>query len=206
MYDFLIDILHSLWRNGFSLTALGAVVFVILRQRKVKRKLQRLVPMLFSEDSEVKEYVQNQKIIIRNLKILFTFLGVEGEWNAGTLQNEKKDCRVRFKSLPKAGLLVRFARFITRPRAIYLYKGRNQKMKDYLRKLGSRKFQSFVIGFITQLFILFKLDEGLYVNEIAAAGLIITTIVYIYIEGSVDKARGKTDEHTEHISTSEFEG
>lgn len=80
-------------------------------------------------------------------------------------------------------------------------------MKQYLAKLGSRKFQSFVVGFGTQLFILLKLDEGLYMNEIAAAGLIITTIVYIYVEGSVDKAREVTpNEPTPTISTSEFEG
>lgn len=61
-------------------------------------------------------------------------------------------------------------------------------MKTYLKKLGSRKFQSFVVGFGTQLFILLKFDEGLYTNEIASAGLIITTIVYIWVEGSSDKA------------------
>lgn len=73
-------------------------------------------------------------------------------------------------------------------------------MREYLKKLGSRKFQSFVVGFITQLFILLKVDEGLYVNEIAAGGLIVTTVIYIWIEGSVDKARGQSNEPDYSVS------
>lgn len=182
MYDFLIDILHSLWRNGFSLTALGAVVFVILRQRKVKRKLQRLVPMLFSEDSEVKEYVQNQKVIIRNLKILFTFLGVEGEWNAGTSQSEKKDCRVRFTSLPKAGWLARYAGLFIPKQRIFQF--RKEKMN--MNKFKSRKFILAVVGAI--LIILNDgLDLGIDSNTVLAfAGLLATWIVG---ESAIDATR-----------------
>lgn len=61
-------------------------------------------------------------------------------------------------------------------------------MREYLKKLGSRKFQSFVIGFATQIFILLKIDASPYVDAIAAAGLIITTVTYIWVEGSSDKA------------------
>lgn len=60
-------------------------------------------------------------------------------------------------------------------------------MKEYLRKLGSRKFQGYVGAFATQLFILFRVDAGPWVDAIAAAGLIITTVVYIWVEGSIDK-------------------
>lgn len=63
-------------------------------------------------------------------------------------------------------------------------------MKAYLKKLTSRKFQSFVVGFITQIFILLKLDVAPYVDAIAAGGLVITTIVYIWAESSVDKVKG----------------
>lgn len=64
-------------------------------------------------------------------------------------------------------------------------------MKEYLRKLGSRKFQAFVTGFITQIFILLKVDVAPYVDAIAAAGLIVTTVSYIWVEGSADKANMK---------------
>jgi uncharacterized membrane protein len=72
MYDLIIEMAHTLWKNGFSLTALGTAVFVLLKQRKVKKRLRRYIPWLLEDDSEVKAYIHNQHLIMERLGI---------EWN-----------------------------------------------------------------------------------------------------------------------------
>lgn len=76
MYDFTIDLIHTLFKNGLTLSSLGAVVFLILRQRKMKNRLKRFLPWMFGDDSEVKEYVRNQLVIMENMERIMVALGV----------------------------------------------------------------------------------------------------------------------------------
>lgn len=69
MYDAILEIIHGVWKNGFSLTALGTAVFVLLKQRKVKKRLRRYIPWLLEDDSEVKAYIHNQHLIMEALNI-----------------------------------------------------------------------------------------------------------------------------------------
>lgn len=76
MYDFTIDLLHTLFKNGLTLSSLGAVVFLILKQRKMKNRLKKVFPWMFGDDSEIKEYVRNQLLIMRNQEQIMLALGV----------------------------------------------------------------------------------------------------------------------------------
>lgn len=77
MYDLIMDIFHTLMKNGLTLSSLGAVVFLILKQRKMKRRMRKYLPWIFSDDPDVSEYVGNQKIIMANQQRIMDHLGVE---------------------------------------------------------------------------------------------------------------------------------
>lgn len=62
---------------------------------------------------------------------------------------------------------------------------------DWKRKLGSRKFWTFLGGFVSSLLVAFNLGE----NEVAQVVGVITAFgsvaVYILAEASIDKARAE---------------
>lgn len=80
MYDLIVELAHTVWKNGLSLSALGTAVYVLLKQRKVKQALRRVVPWLLSDDNEVKAYVANQLVIMENQRRTMAALGVEPLW------------------------------------------------------------------------------------------------------------------------------
>lgn len=178
MYDLIIEMAHTLWKNGFSLTALGTAVFVLLKQRKVKKKLRRYIPWLLEDDSEVKEYIHNQHLIMEAL----------GIWDGHV--NQTKNTQ---KSSKKS----------------YQLSWGVTKMKNYLRKLGSRKFQVLlgslaINGLSIYLFLTGVVDIDPEINKwMPIINLIvgsITNIVYIAVEGSADKAnigKGKSNNELE---------
>lgn len=77
MYEFLIDVASTLFKHGWSLSSAGAIIFLLLKQRKIKKKLKRVIPWIFDSDSDVKEYMGNQLIIMENQKRIMIQLGVE---------------------------------------------------------------------------------------------------------------------------------
>jgi hypothetical protein len=76
MYDWIIDSLNAVWRHGWSLTALGTAIFALLKQRKVKAQLRKLIPWLFADDSEIRQYVQNQQRIESKIDALLEKEGI----------------------------------------------------------------------------------------------------------------------------------
>ena len=76
-YDAILEIAHSILKNGLSLGTLGTAVYVLLKIRKIKRRLSRFLPVLFEDESEVREYVGNQQIIMENQRRIMAALGVE---------------------------------------------------------------------------------------------------------------------------------
>ncbi|WP_145413813.1 N-acetylmuramoyl-L-alanine amidase [Paenibacillus xylanexedens] len=87
MYDFIVDLIHTLFKNGLTLSSLGAVVFLILKQRKMKAQLRKFLPWMFQDDNEIKAYMANQIVIMRNQEIIMRGMGLE-PWSANIL-NEK---------------------------------------------------------------------------------------------------------------------
>ncbi|MFD1136722.1 N-acetylmuramoyl-L-alanine amidase [Paenibacillus urinalis] len=77
MYDLIVSLGETLFKNGLTLSSLGAVVFLLLKQRKTKKRLMKVLPFLFHEESEVKEYQLNQEIIKHNLQIMMKGMGLQ---------------------------------------------------------------------------------------------------------------------------------
>lgn len=77
MYDFLISLLEAIFKHGWSLSSAGAIVFLLLKQRKIKKRLKKYFPWMFSEDNDVRAYATNQLIILENQRRIMITLGVE---------------------------------------------------------------------------------------------------------------------------------
>lgn len=69
MFDFIIDSIHTIIKNGFTLTSAGAILFLLLKQRKMKRQLKKFLPFMFADEEANPVYVQNQLIIMKALGV-----------------------------------------------------------------------------------------------------------------------------------------
>ena len=72
-----MDSLHTLFKNGFTVTSGVAILFLLLKQRKMKKRLKRYLPFLFIDDEVNQVYVQNQKTLLQNQQKIMQKLGVE---------------------------------------------------------------------------------------------------------------------------------
>ncbi|MHA7967683.1 hypothetical protein ACX93W_26575 [Paenibacillus sp. CAU 1782] len=204
MYDLIIEIAHTVWRNGFGLTALGTAVFVLLKQRKVKKQLRKYIPWLLEDESETKQYVANQQIIIHNLKRLMERMGLE--WDAPT----SKQSTILAPGRKTSSIFLCSANSRAQgaaQREIQSYTKSNTRrrknMKEYLKKLGSRKFQAFLAVTIPNMIIMFgfifgDIDlEGTVNQWMPAINIVIqviATAVYQMIEGKIDKANANKEQ------------
>lgn len=77
-------------------------------------------------------------------------------------------------------------------------------MKEFIKKLTSRKFLTCIAGIVLGICMTFGLDEGA-VNTIAGAVMsIVSVVIYIYSEGkidaaAVDKIKGSADKTKDAI-------
>lgn len=180
MYDAILEILHGVWKNGFSLTALGTAVFVLLKQRKVKKRLRRYIPWLLEDDSEVKAYIHNQHLIMERLGI---------EWNG-----------------PEASKTVT----ATNSKISYKFSWGVKIMKEYLKKLGRTKFQAFLILTISNIAMLVLFFTGSlnlegdlqnYLPAINIGAQLIGSGIYIWVEGKIDTARAGKEQADDDFTT-----
>lgn len=199
MYDFLLETLYAIYRNGLSLSALGAVVYVLLKQRKVRKILKSYIPWLLEDDSEVKSYIENQIVIMENQKRMMEGMGLE--WHVPTSIKDLQDSvKKKEKLWPWHVTMLLPVRYVKK-----FMKFGGMKMRNYLKKLGSRKFQALLTSLIINgvsfyLFISGTVDiDGALNNWIPVINMTagtISTWVYILVEGSVDKSQtgGKDNE------------
>ncbi|WP_216651739.1 hypothetical protein [Paenibacillus sp. NEAU-GSW1] len=184
MYDIIIELAHALWKNGFSLTALGTAVFVLLKQRIVKKKLRRYIPWLLEDDSEVKEYVHNQRLIMERLGI---------PWNATSGEEKPKDSADKRKPLSRSHLeTFTTAHGAELPTIL--------RRKRLMKKLKSRKFILAVVG--AGLIVANDgLDLGINSDTVIAfAGLLATWIVG---ESAVDAKRAAASSEAPNLNDME---
>src|SRR5690606_5391586 len=167
------------------------VVYVLAKQRKVKKKLRQYIPWLLEDDSEVKGYIHNQHVIMENQKRIMERMGIE--WHATTLKIDSKSSVMKKE---KSWRLLLIMSSIVQSVGKHMKFG-GMKMKNYLRKLGSRKFQSLLLSLIINAVSAYLFFSG--VVEIDAVldaympmiNLIVGTIstwLYIWVEGRIDAA------------------
>lgn len=89
MYDFILELLSTLFRHGFSVSSAVAIVFLLLRQRKIKKRLSKFFPWMFGDDNDVKAYMGNQLVIMENQQRIMFALGVEVCANGPTMKSEE---------------------------------------------------------------------------------------------------------------------
>jgi len=185
MYDWLIDTLSAVWRHGWSLTALGTAIIALLKQRKVKQQLRKVIPWLFGDDSEVKQYIQNQRRIESKIDALLQKEGIA--WPAasnGTATLAPKKRTGSTFSLAARSVVRSVVKCIIYP----ISKGRWR-----MNKFKSRKFWLAVISAV-----LVVLNDGLGLgidnNTVFAFVGIIMSFIFgeAYIDAKKVKNNGST--------------
>jgi hypothetical protein len=81
MYDLILDTIGIIIKNGWSLSTAAGLTILFFRQRRMRNKLRQFLPFLFQEDSEVKQYIQNQHSIMENQRRIMEHMGVM-PWSA----------------------------------------------------------------------------------------------------------------------------
>jgi len=198
LYELIIELGHAAWKNGVNLSLIGTVLYLLLRHRKVKAKLKRHFPWMFANDSEVADYVTNQKVIIHNLKRLMEREGME--WNVPTLK-QSANSAIEDKASYIHSTVASLAAQGAARRGIWSYTNSNMRrkknMREYLKKLGRTKFQALIGSLIINgvsayLFLSGTLDiDGTLNTWMPIINLTVGTIstwVYIIVEGGIDKA------------------
>jgi len=190
MYDFLVDLLQVIWRNGLSLYAGIGIVFVILRQRRFKKQIKKIIPWLFQDDSEVKNYVENQKRIESKLDLLLKERGLT--WSAPISKRLEANTQTNSSR-----------RFILLQRGLSIVQYVKKRMN--LRRMNMQKFKSRKFWMAVVTAILVVLNDGLDLGVdsetvLAFAGIVATWIIG---ESAVDATRKKGDANRVDYSASD---
>lgn len=180
MYDFLLEIGHTIMRNGLSLSALGTALYVLLKQRKVKRIIRRHLPWLMRDDADVVNYEARQIRIEQDVRAIKAHLGVSecaesSDLLISTERHSSKSSQVDGSS----------ARYVNAPmhRGLITILRGNREMK---KKLLSRKF---ILALATGVLVILNdgLDFGLDTDTIMyVVGIVATWIIG---EAAVDAKR-----------------
>jgi uncharacterized membrane protein YeiB len=211
MYDLLLEMSHTVWKNGLTLSALGTALYVLLKQRKVKKRLRKFVPWILEDDNEIKEYVQNQKIIMEQLNLLLQERGIP--WNAERFGT--KVYQANGKTSSTSPWVAFFYAHFAGLRMKFNTKRGMKTMKEYLKKLGRTKFQAFLITTITNIIVLMgvllgnfnvEADIAAWAPIISLAVQLLAGAVYMWVEGKIDQARVGGTSYEKPLSDSEFIG
>lgn len=201
MYDLIIELGQTIAKHGLSLSALGTAIFVLLKQRKVKRALRKRLPWLLKDDADVMNYEARQIRIENDVRAIKEHLGVR-EWDA-----EKKD------SLPVGAKVSLISRWVDMCRVTsanvsmvkesttYFHR-RDKTMKAYLKKLTRTKLQAYLLATIMNIALLVgyvmdvqdiqsKVDAWMPMANMTVQTVL--TLIYVWVEGSIDKEQIKAE-------------
>lgn len=184
-------IIKWLWdnrTNPFTIAALLSLAYTLLEKfgrKLITNQLKRLFHV--KDKSAFSTYVENQKRIESKVDMLIKERGLT--WSASEIVYTESTGKRLLTSSQLGRLNALFARKST-------MRGKH-KMKSYLKKLGSRKFQAFLAVTIPNMIIMFgfilgDIDLEGQVNQwMPAINLVIqaiTTATYQQAEGKVDAA------------------
>lgn len=184
MYDLIIDLVHALVRNGWSVSALIAGIYAILKTRQAKKRLRRVFPWLFAGDGDIQNYEQRQIRIEQKIDRLLQERGVQ--WDADGLKHSSANTAARKRTFST----LRWPGSICAPIAGRFTKSnlrRNNPVKKLLGKLGSRKFWALIAALVTANMVLFGIDGETITKVAAVVTQFGAVVVYILAEASVDR-------------------
>lgn len=175
MSDPLTDLIEDIQHNGIRWVSVLTLITLYRKERRT-----RLLNM-------------RDAALFHNLRVLMEDRGLGDQWRDGPNHG------YNYTDLPNLKQLLLIFMRATKTRKLNYPKGMT-KMKEYLKKLGSRKFQAFLIIAVTNIIML--TGYLLNVADIQAIAdswmpiinlgvLFVTTIVYQLVQGSVDKEAQK---------------
>jgi hypothetical protein len=196
-------------RNGLSLSALGTAIFVLLKQKKVKRKLKKLIPMLFDEESEVKEYVNNQVKIMENQRLMMEHLGVKG-WDAHSVNTSRlpKTTNLKRKNL-LSSLVVLFRARTTGAFTIQTVRSNHSKIREeYIPMKNNLLSRKFLLAVGTSVLIALNDALGWGFNQDTITSVVTVVVGWIAVEGATDLIKKKPPEvnNASYTSREDSEG
>lgn len=152
-----------------------ALILVILRNRNLRRKLDKLLPHWARSESDVKEYVKNQARIESKLDTLLEERGIVWNGNIETLKNTEARSLKRLRTI--------FSK-VTLPRKLLL------RRKKKMQKLKSRKF---ILAVGTGLLIILNEGLGLGISNESVMYFVGIIATWIVGESAIDMKRVKND-------------
>lgn len=187
-WDFILDTIHTILKNGITVSSAVAVLVLLLKNRKLKRYINNHLPARLRDRQE-----DDIAAIRRDVTAIKQHLGVE-ECPIVPTSAATKPCSLvtsgRFSIFSWAALFyVRFAKPFTHSN---MRKSRRMNlMKKFLTKLSSRKFWGLLAALITANLVLFGIDAGTIEKVSAIVMQFGAIVVYILAEASVDKEAQK---------------
>lgn len=205
MYDFIIELGNIILKNGLSLSMLGSLVFLFLRQRKVKKLICKRLPWVM-HDSDVANYEARQIRIEQDVRAIKEHLGVQGwdvEKSILSAGGEKNTSISPWVGTSRAGIADEFTHRTIKSLKLQenSYQSRRNKMKTYLSKLSSTKLQALIIASIMNVALLvgYVMDVQDIQSKVDAwmpmANMVVQTILtiaYQWSRASVDKVELKS--------------
>jgi hypothetical protein len=186
MYDLLLEMSHTVWKNGLTLSALGTALYVLLKQRKVKKRLRKFVPWILDDDNEIKEYVQNQKRIEQKVDALLQERGiVYCAKESGT------------KAYPTSGKTSFTLPWVEKYSAHIVKRFINFNTKRGMRRMNKFRSRKFVLAVVAAILVVLNdgLELGVDSNTVMSFAAIV--VGYIFAEAHVDgKKVNPVEEHS----------
>lgn len=198
MIDIWWDYLSYSIRYGLlSWATLALTLIALFRNRKLRKRINRFLPPLFrDDDSEVSKYIQNQIRIESKVDfIIYLIFAICKHFLIPVKRWEEWDGNIKTSSNTEARSYRRLSLLL---QMVKNRKNRRiKRMKLYLKKLGSRKFQALLVSLVVNITsaVLFSMGivdiDGVVNQWMPIINMTIGTIstwVYIWVEGSTDKA------------------
>jgi hypothetical protein len=185
MWDFIIDSIHTILKNGLTWTALLGVLILFLKHRRIKRYINKRLPRILRDmESDRLERIESKLNAIMN--------HLEVEQCADTLKASTNVSATRSKpgspSCWPAGLT---ARSVKSNINSYINLRRVKRMKKLLNKMSSRKFWALVAALVSANMVLFGVSEEVMVKVAAVITQFGAVVVYILAEASIDRESQK---------------
>jgi hypothetical protein len=197
LYDLIIELGSTIARHGLSLSALGTALFVLLKQRKVKRLLRKRIPWLLRDDADVVNYEARQIRIESKIDALMSKECVT--WHAEKITlSPNTERNLSISSWVERSFVHRVGAYMRKGSIIY---SRRKKMKTLLQKYTSTKLQALIVATVMNIVLLvgYLLNLQDIQEKVAEwtplVNLVVQTILtiaYQWVRASVDKEEIKS--------------